>query len=144
MPTLAGFLSIVVLILHYAFVLFVALGGTLALLKPTRFLIAAHLLCVAWGAVSLIFVMPCPLTWTENVLRRSAGWQAYPSGCIDMYLPKILDALHLPQIGLYKLAIIALLINITSYALLWQRSRGIDGIGAARSQVTPSRVTRSS
>ena len=82
-----------------------------------------HLLCVTWGAASLVLVMPCPLTWTENALRSAAGWQPYPKGCIDTYLPRTLEALHIPQIGLYPLAFVALLINIVCYAILWQRSR---------------------
>src|SRR4051812_2566371 len=110
MSTLAGLLSILVLILHYAFVLFVGVGGILVWLKPSRLLVGAHLLCVAWGAASLFFAIPCPLTWTENALRRGAGWQPYAVGCIDTYLPKTLDVLHVPQIGLYNLALVALLI----------------------------------
>lgn len=118
---IAALLSILVLMIHWAFVLFVALGGVVALAWPRPRVKWLHAGCAIWGASSLLVNMPCPLTWTENSLRHVAGWPPYPSGCLDYYIPRSLALLHLPQIGLHTLVAIALAINMVCYTTLWLR-----------------------
>jgi hypothetical protein len=123
---LAATLSVIVLIIHWAFVLFVALGGVIALAKPIKPIILAHIVCIAWAIASLTIGIPCPLTWTENSLRGIAEMPSYPNGCLDFYIPRTLSLLHLPQMTLHQLALIALLINLVCYVIIFVSSRRRD------------------
>lgn len=73
-----------VLLVHAAFVLFVALGGLLVLWK--RWLMPWHLAALAWGATVMGLGWICPLTPLENDLRQMAGQEGYPGGFIEHYV----------------------------------------------------------
>ena len=78
------------LVLHLCFVLFVALGGMLALRwRPVMWL---HLPAVAWGVLVQCFFLACPLTAVENWLRRRGGGAGYAGGFIEHYISAILYA----------------------------------------------------
>jgi hypothetical protein len=74
-------------LLHLAFILFVAVGGFLVLRWPR--LAWVHLPAVAWGAVVELMGWVCPLTPLENRLRAAAGDAAYGGGFIDHYIMPI-------------------------------------------------------
>ena len=57
--------------LHFAFVLFVVLGGLLALAWPR--VAWLHIPAVLWGALIEFSGWICPLTPLENYLRRATG-----------------------------------------------------------------------
>lgn len=59
------------LVTHLGFVAFTVLGGFLAWLVP--WLLVPHLLSALWGAQSLGWKQPCPLSIAENWGRRGAG-----------------------------------------------------------------------
>ena len=73
-----------VALLHVAFVLFVPLGGLLALRWPR--LAWLHLPCAAWGAVIAFTDAICPLTPLEKTLRVWGGGNGYEGGFIRHYL----------------------------------------------------------
>jgi hypothetical protein len=72
------------LVLHLAFVLFVALGGLLVLRWPR--LAWVHLPAAIWGGLIELTGWICPLTPLENMLRRLGGEAGYAGGFIDHYI----------------------------------------------------------
>ena len=72
-----------VMVAHFGFLLFLALGGFLAWWH--RGVLVAHLAAVGWATLSVAGVN-CPLTAWEDGLRRLAGEQGLLRGFIDTYL----------------------------------------------------------
>ena len=109
---------------HFAFVLFVVLGGVLAL--RWRGLIWVHLPCAFWGAWIEFTGGICPLTPLENWLRIRAGEAGYDGGFVEHYLLPVLYPTGLTrgiQIGL-GLAVVA--INVAIYSWMYLHSRNVD------------------
>lgn len=77
-----------VMLAHFAFVLFVALGGFLLLWR--RWVAWLHVPCALYGAAIEFFGWTCPLTPLEVRLRRAAGRAGYEGGFIEHYLEGIL------------------------------------------------------
>ena len=73
-----------VLLLHFAFILFVVSGAVLVLWRP-RFA-CLHLPALAWAVWISATHGICPLTPLENSLRRAAGEAGYSGSFIDHYL----------------------------------------------------------
>jgi uncharacterized protein DUF2784 len=76
-------LADVVMLVHFGFLAFVALGGFLA--WRFRWVLVPHAAAVGWAVLSLAG-MPCPLTGWEDGLRRLAGEQGLPRGFVNTYL----------------------------------------------------------
>ena len=77
-----------IVVLHLAFVLFVALGGLLVLRWPR--LAWLHLPAAIWGSWIEISGWICPLTPFENWLRVQAGATPYTTGFLEHYLLPVL------------------------------------------------------
>jgi Protein of Unknown function (DUF2784) len=77
-------LAELVMLAHFGFLAYVALGGFLAWRRPWA--IVPHVAAVAWGALSATVGVRCPLTGWENSARRLAGEQGLTRGFIDTYL----------------------------------------------------------
>lgn len=70
---------------HYAFTIYVVIGGFLALRWPRA--IWAHLAAVVWAASNAFLNVPCPLTDLERWARREGGMAPLPpAGFIDHYI----------------------------------------------------------
>ncbi|MFC5951796.1 DUF2784 domain-containing protein [Pseudonocardia lutea] len=78
------FLADAVMLVHFAFLAFVALGGFLAWRRPR--VLVAHAAAVGWGLVSVLVGVECPLTAWEDRFRRLAGEQGLTRGFVDTYL----------------------------------------------------------
>ena len=118
----ARFLADALVVVHFAFIVFVVAGGLLAL-KRRRWILL-HVPAVAWAAWTEFTATVCPLTPWENSLREVAGDAGYTEGFIEHYLipliyPEGLTARMQVALGL---GIVAL--NATVYALVWRRWRG--------------------
>ncbi len=74
--------------LHLAFVLFVVLGGFVAL--RWRRLAWVHVPAALWGALIEFMGWICPLTPLENHFRRLAGETGYQGGFVEHYLIPVL------------------------------------------------------
>jgi len=110
-----------VLLLHLGFILFVLLGGLLALRWRRAPLL--HLPAAGWGVYVELSGSLCPLTPLENHLRIAAGEAGYAGGFIEHYLlPVIYPAGLTPEIQ-YMLAAIALGVNALVYAWVWSARR---------------------
>lgn len=107
------------LLLHAGFVVFVMLGGLLALRWPRA--AAVHLPAVAWAAAIEILGGICPLTPLENHYRRLAGDDGYPGGFVEHYLLSMLYPDGLTRGVQYALGALVLLANAAIYA--WVRHR---------------------
>jgi hypothetical protein len=110
-----------VLLLHFGFVLFVVLGGLLALRWPRAAWV--HLPAAVWGAGIELLAGICPLTPLENRLRRLGGEAGYPGGFVEHYVVGTLYPGALTrgmQLGL-GLAVVA--VNVAVYAWAWRRAR---------------------
>lgn len=110
-----------VLVLHTGFVLFVVLGGLLALRWPRAAWV--HLPAAAWGAVIEFWGWICPLTPLEQALRRRGGEAGYTGGFVEHYVVALLYPQGLTRglqlaIGLFVLAV-----NLAVYAWVWRRAR---------------------
>lgn len=73
-----------VVLAHFAFVLFVVLGGLLAL--RWRRVAWVHLPAATWGVLIEFWGGICPLTPLENSLRERAGDIAYVNTFIEHYV----------------------------------------------------------
>ncbi|CAN5501723.1 DUF2784 domain-containing protein [soil metagenome] len=81
-------LADVVVVVHFAFVVFLVVGGLLALRWPT--VLWFHVPSVAWGAFIVTFSITCPLTPLERTLRARAGRERYEESFIERYVEGIL------------------------------------------------------
>jgi len=110
-----------VLLIHLAFVAFVALGGFLLLRWPR--LAWIHVPALVWGALIEFGGWICPLTPLEVSLRRAASQAGYSGDFIDHYIVALLypDGLTRPmQIALGSIVV---LLNVLIYAMVVRRSR---------------------
>jgi hypothetical protein len=73
-----------VMLLHFGFLAFVALGGFVA--WRYRWVLVPHVIAVGWGALTVIVGLECPLTDWEDTLRRLGDEEGLPRGFIDTYL----------------------------------------------------------
>lgn len=112
----------IVLVFHLAFILFVVLGGLLALRWPK--VAWAHLPTVAYGALIEFVGWVCPLTPIEQELRRMAGEGGYAGGFIEHYLvPIIYPAGYTWELRI-SLGSAVVAINVAFYGwFLWSRYR---------------------
>lgn len=80
-----------VVLLHFAFILFVLLGGLFC--YKWLWLFWLHLPALVWAVVISLAGWICPLTPLENTLRAASGSEHYSSGFIEHYiLPVIYPA----------------------------------------------------
>lgn len=111
----------VVVALHVAFVVFVALGGLLALRWPR--VIWAHVPAVIWGALVEFTGWICPLTPLENRLRRASGEAGYQGDFIARHILPALYPDGLTRNDQLALGAIAVAVNVAIYALVLVRHR---------------------
>jgi hypothetical protein len=105
----------IVVVVHMAFTLLVALGGFLVWRWPRAFW--PHMALLAW-AISIPILEPrCPLTDLEKHLRREAGLPVYSTHFIDHYVYRSLQ----PHPWLLELFMVGM--PVLSYTLLARRGR---------------------
>jgi len=108
-----------VLVIHFAFVLFVAAGGILVYYRPK--LAWVHLPCVAWGVLIEFCGWICPLTPLENYLLERGGAISYEGDFVGRLLISIIYPQTLtPRIQMV-LGIIVAGINALIYGWIWYR-----------------------
>ncbi len=108
--------------LHFAFVVFVLLGGLLVVRWPRWAWL--HLPAVAWGVSIELMGWLCPLTPLENRLRNEAGLAGYEGGFVEHYLLPVLYPESLTRSMQIVLGLLVLLINVGLYgSMLRKRSR---------------------
>jgi hypothetical protein len=81
-------LADIVVVIHFAFIMFVIFGGLTLLRWP--WMIWLHLPTFIWGMLILGFQVICPLTPLENWLLVQGGAEPYTGGFIGHYLLPII------------------------------------------------------
>lgn len=81
-------LADLVVVVHLAFVLFVALGGLLVWRQPRWMWL--HLPALAWGVAIVAVGFTCPLTPLERHLRERGGERVPDAGFVDRYVEGVL------------------------------------------------------
>jgi hypothetical protein len=110
-----------VLILHLAFVLFVALGGLLLLRWPK--LVWLHLAAVTWGVLIEFIGFVCPLTPLEVNLRRLGGQAGYEGDFMQRYITASLYPSGLTRKMQIGLGILVLGLNLLIYGYWFAHRR---------------------
>ena len=96
-----------VVVVHLAFIMFVATGALLAWRWPS--LVWVHLPALAWGVATIAIGLPCPLTSIEKGLRRLGGAGGYEGGFVDRYVEDVVypDEYSLVLRALAAVAVVA-------------------------------------
>lgn len=121
-------LADLVLVVHLAFVLFVVLGGLLALRWPR--VAWVHVPVALYGALIEFAGFVCPLTPLENSLRRRGGEAGYEGGFIEHYVTATLYPTGLTREVQLGLGVAVLAINGAIYAVWLRRRRGAQSSSA--------------
>jgi Protein of Unknown function (DUF2784) len=112
-------------IFHFAFVLFVALGGLLVL--RWRKLAWIHLPAAIWGALIEIMNWTCPLTTYENLFRVRGGMEGYGDDFIAYHIFRLIYPEGLTRTMQFAIAAFVVLVNTAVYArvfpIKFRRSR---------------------
>jgi hypothetical protein len=103
---------------HFAFVLFVVLGGLLVLRWPR--VAYLHLPAAIWGAAIEFAGWICPLTPLENWLRGQAGSTGYSGGFIEHYVLPVLYPSALTREVQVLLGLAVITVNLAVYAYIYR------------------------
>lgn len=106
-------------VLHFAFIVFVVLGGLLAF--KWRRMVFLHLSAVIWAVLLELNSWTCPLTPWEQQLRQMAGESGYAGSFIAHYLMPVLYPAGLDEPTQHMLAVAVILINLLVYGWLFGR-----------------------
>lgn len=112
-------LADLVVFAHLAFIVFVLIGGLLALWR--RWMPWIHLPAMAWGAAIEFFGWLCPLTPLENSLRQASGSAGYSGGFIERYLIPIIYPAELTREAQLLLGCGVVALNVGVYWGIWHR-----------------------
>lgn len=116
---MAAFLAGLTVVLHFAALIYIGLGGFLAWRWPKS--IFVHIFFAAWGvAVNVIPALPCPLTALEDYFRHRQGLGSLPGGFNEYYIYGDL----IPRSLLPVVAVLAVAVLVVSYVgafVIWRR-----------------------
>ena len=110
-----------IVVIHLAFIIFVMLGGILAVFFPR--VIWLHLPCVIWGVAVELIGFICPLTPLENIFRSRAGLEGYRGDFIIHCLEPVIYPEGLTRQIQMILAALVVLVNMCVYGLMVLRTR---------------------
>lgn len=108
-----------VLVLHLGFVVFVGLGGLLALRWPR--VAWLHIPAAIWGAAIEFGGWICPLTPIENDLRLRAGESPYTGDFVARYLLPVIYPEGLTRDAQIVLGLGVVLLNAAIYFIVLRR-----------------------
>jgi hypothetical protein len=120
-PVLSGLLADFLVIVHFAFVVFVA-GGALLVLRWRR-LAWVHVPAAIWGVFIEASGGICPLTPLEQSLRTAAGESPYTGDFVTQYLVPVLYPPDLTRHVQWALALVVVVTNVVIYGVLLTRRR---------------------
>ena len=115
-------------VVHLAYLVFVAVGGILAWRWPR--LIWVHVAAVAWAVSILVIGQDCPLTDLQRYAERHAGEPRDSRGFVDRYLEDVL----FPDRYTTALRVLIGALIVIGWAGFWLRHRR----SAARSSPPPA------
>ena len=107
-----------VVVVHVAFLVFVAAGGLVAWRWPR--VAVVHVPSVVWAVTSVAVGLACPLTSLERSLRALAGDRPYAGGFVDHYL----EGVVYPEAATPVLWGAAVVLVVLGYGALLRRAAG--------------------
>jgi hypothetical protein len=110
-----------IVVVHFAFVLFVVLGGLLVLRWPK--LVWLHVPVAVYGVLIELVGWVCPLTPWENRLRRLGGDAGYEGGFVEQYIVSLLYPEGLTPGIQIALGVGVLVINLALYGIVIRKAR---------------------
>jgi hypothetical protein len=108
-----------VVIIHFLFIIFVAVGSLLVL--RWRGFAWIHIPAAIWGALIEFMGWICPLTPLENFLRKKGQLAAYTTGFIEHYILPIIYPEGLTRKCQILLGTVIITINIIIYGCIFYR-----------------------
>jgi hypothetical protein len=108
-------LAEVVVAVHFAFVLYVVLGGFLAWRWPRS--LPLHVASAVYALGIVVIGWDCPLTTLENHFRRVGGESDYRQGFIDRYMK---DVIFPHQFTSALRVLVAVLVVVSWIGLEWR------------------------
>lgn len=114
-------LADLVVVAHFTFVVFVVLGGLLAL--RWRWVAWLHLPAATWGTMIEFGGWICPLTPLENWLHLQGGEAGYEGGFIQHYIVPLLYPLGLSRNTQMILGTAIVLLNLAIYWRVFRSTR---------------------
>lgn len=114
-----------ILLIHFIFILFAALGGILVLKRKK--IAWFHVPTVIWATLIEFTGWICPLTPLENWLRFQGGESGYSSGFIEYYIHPLLYPEMLTRNWQLLLGTLLLGFNVIIYLRVFSR-RGEDRV----------------
>ncbi|MFQ5589019.1 MAG: DUF2784 domain-containing protein [Nitrospiria bacterium] len=109
-----------VVLLHFAFICFVVLGGFF--LFRWRRVIWLHLPAVTWAVLIELKGGICPLTPLEQGLRQAAGDAGYQGGFIEHYVVSLIYPNRLTPALQVAIGVFVALLNTALYGWLLYRT----------------------
>ncbi|MGO9146498.1 MAG: DUF2784 domain-containing protein [Desulfomonilia bacterium] len=110
-----------VVYLHFAFILFVILGGIFVIFRPK--ILWLHIPCVIWGMVIELAGFICPLTPLENYLRVQARQTPYSGDFVIHYIEPVIYPEGLTRELQIVLGLVVVIVNAFVYAWLFLRKK---------------------
>ena len=110
----------VIVTVHFAYLVYVVLGGFLAWRWPKAFFV--HLLAGIWGVAIVFEWVDCPLTWAEQWARQRAGEAPSDVGFIERFVTGVIY----PEQYETQVQIAVAVVVLFSWAgalILWRRRR---------------------
>jgi hypothetical protein len=137
-------LANIVIAVHFSFVIFVGVGGFMAL--RWRRMPLVHVPVVIWAALIEFIGWTCPLTPLENHFRELAGLAAYEGSFIENRILSLLYPVDYTMGLRIALGLLAIGLNVVAYAFylwpLWKRRTGHDARRPAVELTAASAGTR--
>ena len=110
------FLTLLTVIVHFLFILFVIIGGFLS--HKNKLVRIAHISSVIWAVYAEVSPgVICPLTTLENYFGNHAGLATYKEDFITRYLIPIIYQENVPNNVQFILIGVVILINIIAYLI---------------------------
>ena len=111
----------IILIIHFAFILFVVFGALLFFVATK--IIFIHFPALIWGSYIELTNSICPLTYLENWFLHKANLTTYSEGFIQNYLMPIVYPASLTKDLQIYLGIALIVINIVFYAFIFSKMK---------------------
>jgi hypothetical protein len=119
-------LADLVVVVHLAFIAFVAVGAVMAWRWPR--LVRVHVPAVVWAAAIVGIGFTCPLTPLEKAFRRRAGGTTYQGGFIDHYLTGVIYPGR--YLGLARaLVLLLIVVGYAGLVLRWRSAKLRSHVG---------------
>jgi len=109
-----------VVVIHFAFTIFVLLGGILAIWW--RKVVWLHIPAAVWGVLIEFAGWICPLTPLENRLRVKGGEAGYPGGFVEEYILPVIYPAGLTREIQIILGILVITVNLVIYWKVFHKS----------------------